>query len=261
MCAHYESVSDKARLKAHFGIDLPSELARRDVWPGYLSTFIRRHPHADVGDDAVPEREALLGSFGLIPHWATDTKIARHTYNARTETVAEKPSFRDAWRKAQHCIIPVETFFEPDWRSGKAIPTRIGNANGEPLGVAGLWSWWKDPKGETLHSFTMLTINADHHPLMNQFHKAADEKRMIVILPPERYDDWLRASSSESGDFLRAWPAEWLIATEPSVKNNPGPSRLASMLSPAEIDSLREEAKRNHERFKKLLAEKRSEMP
>ena len=44
MCAHFESVHDKARLKAHFGIDLPSELARRDVWPGYLSTFIRRHP-------------------------------------------------------------------------------------------------------------------------------------------------------------------------------------------------------------------------
>ncbi len=215
MCAHYESVHDKARLKQHFGVDFPSELARRDVWPGYLSTFIRRHPHADGGDDAVPEREALVGSFGLIPHWATDTKIARHTYNARTETVAEKPSFRDAWRKAQHCIIPVETFFEPDWRSGKAVPTRIGNSNGDPLGVAGLWSAWRDPKGQTLHSFTMLTINADHHPLMNQFHKPTDEKRMIVILPPERYRDWLEASAKDSGDYLRAWPAELMVAEAP----------------------------------------------
>lgn len=212
MCAHYESVLDKAGLKHHFGIEQPSELSRRDVWPGYLSTFIRHHPHADVGDDAVPEREALLGSFGLIPHWATDTKIARHTYNARTETVAEKPSFRDAWRKAQHSIIPVETFFEPDWRSGKAVPTRIGNASGDPLGVAGLWSAWRDPTGPTLHSFTMLTINADSHPLMNQFHKPTDEKRMIVILPPERYDDWLRASSSESEYFLKAWPAKLMTA-------------------------------------------------
>jgi putative SOS response-associated peptidase YedK len=215
MCAHYESVHDKARLKQHFGVEFPSELARRDVWPGYLSTFIRRHPHADGGDDTVPEREALVGSFGLIPHWATDTKIARHTYNARTETVAEKPSFRDAWRKAQHCIIPVETFFEPDWRSGKAIPTRIGNSNGDPLGVAGLWSTWRDPKGQTLHSFTMLTINADHHPLMNQFHKPTDEKRMIVILPPERYRDWLEASAKDSGDYLRAWPAELMVAEAP----------------------------------------------
>ena len=60
MCAHYESVHEKSHLKAHFGIDLPSKLARHDVWPGYLSTFIRRHPHADVGDDAVPEREVLM---------------------------------------------------------------------------------------------------------------------------------------------------------------------------------------------------------
>lgn len=215
MCANYESVRDKDRLKQHFGVDLPSELARHDVWPGYLSTFIRRHPHADVGDDAVPEREALLGSFGLIPHWATDTKIARHTYNARTETVADKPSFRDAWRKAQHCIIPVETFFEPDWRTGKAVPTRIGNANSDPLGVAGLWATWRDPMGETLHSFTMLTINADNHPLMNQFHKPTDEKRMIVILPPERYDEWLRATPKDSADFLQAWPAELMAAEVP----------------------------------------------
>lgn len=215
MCAHYESVHDKVRLKAHFGIDLPSELARRDVWPGYLSTFIRRRPNAEVGDGTVPEREALVGSFGLIPQWSQDTKIARHTYNARTETVAEKPSFRDAWRKAQHCIIPVETFFEPDWRSGKAVPTRIGNASGEPLGVAGLWSSWKDHKGEPLFSFTMLTINADSHQLMNQLHKPTDEKRIIVILPPERYDDWLQSSAKDSGEFLRAWPAEWMAAQAP----------------------------------------------
>ena len=87
------------------------------------------------------------------------------------------------------------------------MSTRIGNNNGEPLGVAGLWSWWKDPKGQTLHSFTMLTINADQHPLMNQFHKPTDEKRMIVILPPERYDDWLRSRAQDSMDFMSPWPA------------------------------------------------------
>jgi putative SOS response-associated peptidase YedK len=163
-----------------------------------------------VGDDAVPEREALAGTFGLLPHWATDTKIARNTYNARSETVAEKPSFREAWKRAHNCIIPAETFFEPDWRSVKAIPTRIANTSGEPLGIAGLWSAWKDPQGHTLHSFTMLTINADHHPLMNRFHKPADEKRMIVILPSERYDDWLQAPAVDSAAFLQAWPADAL---------------------------------------------------
>jgi putative SOS response-associated peptidase YedK len=177
-----------------------------------MSTFIRRHEHADVGDDAVPPREALVGSFGLIPHWSKDEKIARHTYNARTETVAEKPSLRDAWKRGQHCIIPVQSFFEPDWRSGKAVPTRITLANDEPMGVAGLWAKWRSPAGETVHSFTMLTINADAHPLMRNFHKPQDEKRMIVILPPERYDDWLQAGAGESVEFLKAWPAEQMAA-------------------------------------------------
>ncbi len=131
--------------------------------------------------------------------------------------MAEKPSFRDAWRRAQHCIIPVQSFFEPDWRSGKAVPTRIGLASGEPMGVAGLWSAWRNPAGQVVHSFTMLTINADHHPLMNQFHKPGDEKRMIVILPPARYDDWLQAGAGEIRYFLQPWPAQDLRATSAST--------------------------------------------
>lgn len=92
----------------------------------------------------MPEREALIGRFGLIPNWTTDTRTAHHTYKARTETVAKKSSFRDAWRKAEQCIIPVETFFEPDLHSGKTFSTRIGNASGDPLGVAGMWSGQKN---------------------------------------------------------------------------------------------------------------------
>jgi putative SOS response-associated peptidase YedK len=227
MCAHYESTHDRVKLRQQFGVDLPSELARRDVWPGYLSTFVRRHPQADVGDAAVPSREAQVGSFGLVPAWSRDTKIARHTYNARSETVAEKPSFRDAWRRAQHCIIPVDAFFEPDWRSGKAVPTRIRAADGQPLGVAGLWSWWKNPTtGEPLHSFTLLTINADPHPLMQQFHKPGEEKRMIVILPPDRYDDWLQAGPKQSGDFLQPYPADALVAERPGEASASGLSSL-----------------------------------
>ena len=213
MCAHYESVHNRPLLKHHFGVELPSELARQDVWPGYMSTFIRRHPNVEVCDDAVPLREALLGSFGLIPHWAKDTKVARHTYNARSETVAEKPSFRDAWRKAQHCIVPVQTFFEPDWRSGKAVPTAIRHIADEPLGVAGLWAQWRSPQGETVFSFSMLTINADAHPLMRQFHKPQDEKRMIVILRPESFDDWLNAKVPNRLNYLLPYPAEQLSAT------------------------------------------------
>jgi putative SOS response-associated peptidase YedK len=220
MCSHFESVRDKQILKHHFQLDSVPEGGKWDMWPGYLGPFVRRHEHADVGDDAVPEREATLGTFGLIPHWAIDTKVARQTYNARSETVATKPSFRDAWKKAQHCIIPADAIYEPDWRSGKAISTRISLADGQPMGIAGLWSWWKSPKGEVLHSFTMLTINADQHPLMNQFHKPNDEKRMVIILPVERYDDWLEATPLQSVSFLKLYPSDALQVDAPATKSS-----------------------------------------
>lgn len=206
MCAHYESVHQTQRLRQHFGVDSPGALARRDVWPGHLSTFI---VSAQAGTQASPgPRQARLGVFGLIPAWAQDPKIARHTYNARSETVAVKPSFRDAWRRAQHCIVPAEAIFEPDWRSGKAVARRIAHAGGPPMGLAGLWSLWRDSLGTDLYSFTLLTIHADAHPFMRQFHKPDEEKRMVVVLPPERYDDWLQARPEQAMGFLQACRAD-----------------------------------------------------
>ena len=215
MCSHYQAIKERERYLRHFGVEPPDGPGKLDLWPGYTGAFIRRHRHANVGDEAVPSCQALHGLFGLVPHWAEDTKITRYTYNARSETVAEKPSFRDAWRKGQHCIVPAEAFFEPDWSSGKAVATRIERSDGRPMGMAGLWSWWKSPKGELLHSYTLLTINAAEHGLMRQFHKPADEKRMVVVLPSEQYQDWLEAPPQRSMDFLRAFPAE-LLRAEPA---------------------------------------------
>ena len=189
-------------------------MGKYDVWPGYPATFIRKASKGNLHNGTSIQREVLTGLFGLVPHWSTDTLIGRKTYNARTETVASKPSFRDTWRYAQHCIIPADAFFEPDWRSGKAVPSRISTSNNEPLGIAGLWSEWKSPKG-AIFSFTMLTINADEHPLMCQFHKPVDEKRMVVILPPDRYDDWLNAPATRSMELMRQYPAERLQASAP----------------------------------------------
>jgi len=80
------------------------------------------------------------------------------------------------------------------------------------MGIAGLWAWWKSPHGIEQHSFTMITINADQHPLMKQFHKTDDEKRMAVILPEKVYDDWLFSDLTHRVDFLQAYPADALRA-------------------------------------------------
>lgn len=218
MCSHYQALKEREKFLKHFGVEPPGELGKLDMWPGYLGPFIRKHPHADVGDEAVPGAQALIGLFGLVPHWATDTKITRSTYNCRSETAAVKPSFRDAYKRQQRCIIPADAFYEPDWRTGKAIATRIEHVSGDPLGIAGLWSSWKDPKDGWWHSFSMLTINADAHPLMNQFHKPTDEKRMVAILAPQRYQDWLEAQSDING-FMVPFDAEQLRAVVPNPSN------------------------------------------
>lgn len=216
MCSHFDPTIDPMRLGGNFGVyPVPLGL-RSSLWPGYHGPFVRKHEFADVGDEAVPDRELLVGSFGLIPHWAKDASFAKRTHNARSETAHEKPSFRDAWKQGRHCIIPADAIYEPDWRSGKSVPARISRADGLPMGIAGLWGSWKAPSGETVHSFTMLTINADDHPLMQNYHKPDDEKRMVVILHDQDYGAWLDAPASESGAFLRQYPSDLLVASSPS---------------------------------------------
>ncbi len=211
MCAHYEAVTKPERLQEVFKVAMPAG-AVADVWPAYAGVFIRRPKEAQASSEVAPWREAMVGSFGLIPHWAKDQSIAKRTYNARSETVATKPSYRDAWRLGRRCIIPAEAIYEPDWRSGRAVPTRIARSDGRPMGVAGIWTGWKAPDGEIVRSMSMLTVNADDHALMRHFHRPNDEKRMVVILDEADYEDWLSPDSSSAHGLIRQFDAERLIA-------------------------------------------------
>ncbi len=203
MCARYEPVLDGERFRQAFHAQLPLLAQDPDVRPGGTSAFVRLR---------AGQREALGGTFGLMPHWAKPD-LFRYTYNARSETVATKPSFRSAWRHAQHCIVPVEAIWEPDWRSGHHIAARITRADGKPMGIAGLWEERTiEASGEISFSFTLLTINADEHALMKLMHRPEKEKRMVVILPEDRYDAWLQAPAGSSEEFLLQYPAERMIA-------------------------------------------------
>lgn len=167
-----------------------------EAYPGYLGPIVIKSQQSS--------RVACgLARFGLIPAWAKDDKIGRHTYNARSETVAEKPSFRTAWRKRQFCLVLADNFYEPNYETGKAVRWGIQTADSNPFGIAGIWDKWTDPAtGEVVVSFSMLTVNADDHPMMNQFHKAGDEKRTPVIIPKENYADWLAADISTATQML-----------------------------------------------------------
>ena len=210
MCSHYEPPRPDLLIQM-FGQG-PDQAVQDDFWPGYTGPFVRLAQHTDPYDEAAPTIELLAGVFGLLPFWTKDSRLANRTHNARAETVATKPSYRSAWRRAQHCLIPAQAFYEPDWRSGKAVPTRISRADGQPMCIAGLWERWINPTGDVVHSYTMLTINADDHTLMQQFHRPGKEKRMVVILPNTLFQDWLAAPAYESMEFMRPYPADRLLA-------------------------------------------------
>lgn len=217
MCSHYEAPNSSALVEA-FGVE-PFEQFKLDLWPGYCGPFLRATDEEE-SDGPTSDFSVELGSFGLIPGWSKDDKAARRTYNARSETVANKPSFRNAWRRGQHCIIPAAAIYEPDWRSGKAVATRIERADGELLCIAGLWDRWTNKKGERVLSYTMLTLNADDHAFMKNFHRPDHEKRMLVILPKGSYKDWLSAPPEESLPFLQQYPADRLRVSERNNPNN-----------------------------------------
>lgn len=216
MCSHYQALKKRDQLEKYFrarGIPLPEKW---DMWPRYLGVFVRRPPEHDSGDEAVPEREALAGRWGMIAPGTPREKLPAaeklSTFNARGESADKLWTYRNAWAKAQRCIIPAEAVFEPDWRSGKAVPTRVSRADGAPMGIAGLWDRYRDADGAWQVSYTMLTINAADDPIFGVLHKPDDEKRSVVILPDGAYGDWLTAPPADTRDFLRLYPASSLVA-------------------------------------------------
>jgi putative SOS response-associated peptidase YedK len=207
MCSNYIPASEIS-LRDHFGVEPPQAAFKLEAYPGYLAPIIRL-PHDEPNADRF---ECVPACYGMVPHWA-DMKLARQTYNARTETVFSKPSFRTAWKKRQFCLIPADAFYEPCYETGKAVRWKIALAADRPFAMAGIWDWRPDgPDGKPLISFSMLTINADGHEVMQHFHKAEDEKRMVVILEPQQYQEWLHTPVDKAESFFKRYPAEQLVA-------------------------------------------------
>ena len=194
------------------------------MWPRKPGLMVRAAsaaaaPVADDAATAAPTavtRELVPAQWGLVPDWvksASDGKLrAPKLVNARSETVTTSANFRDAWLKGQRCIVPMAAFFEDDWRSGKAVPTRVFRVDGQPMGVAGLWARWAAPTGEELISYTLLTVNANSHALIHRYQHPGSEKRMLAVLNEGAYDAWLSVRVEKAKEFMRQYPANWLAA-------------------------------------------------
>ena len=236
MSTQYEGLKSPDLYAEAFGIAPPEALLGKEVWPRKPGFFIRKaFVAAEQGlapaPETAPESEAgaapvsastspmvmelAQGQFGLVPTWvksASDAKL-RSTKLAvtRYETMSTATATRETWLKGQRCIIPMQAFLEEDWRSRKAVPTRIARVDGKPMGVAGLWERWTQGD-EDIVSYTLLTVNANSHALMNRYGQNGNEKRMPAILNEGAYGAWLSAPIDKAREFMRAYPANLLLA-------------------------------------------------
>ena len=211
MCTNFTPTQRPQWVQQELGVALPVGHPA-ESYPSFLAPIVvKSHQSGRVA--------CGLARFGLIPPWAKDRTIARHTYNARSETVADKPSFRHAWRQRQYGLVLVDHFYEPSYESGKAVRWKIELASRDPFGIACLWERWTDPaSGELVVSFAMLTVNADEHPVMKQFHKPQDEKRTPVIIAPQRHDAWLSADVPQAAALMNWQHMPELVASPaPSI--------------------------------------------
>lgn len=192
-----------------------------EVWQDYAAPIVVAA--ADGG------RRCVVASYGMVPQHRLPPGTRYSTMNARSETAATLPSFRDAWARSRFCLVPMERWFEPNYESGQHERWSIGRADALPLAVAGLWRAWEEPDGRRVCSFTQLTVNADAHPLLSRFHRPGDEKRALVPLPPERWDAWLRCRDPRAARALLALPDAALLSARPEPL--PGPERSATTQS------------------------------
>jgi len=216
MCVNYVTVQ-RDSLARFAALDdrvpfAPRGTWEHEVWQDYAAPLIVAAGPARPGAG----RRCLVGSYGMVPqHRLAPGSRAYSTMNARIETVAELPSYRDAWARGQFCLLPMERWFEPNYENGRHQRWSIGRADGLPLAVAGLWRAWEEPGGRRVCSFTQLTVNADAHPLLSRFHRPGDEKRALVPLDPAHWDAWLHCRDPAAARRMLVLPEPGLLAAGP----------------------------------------------
>lgn len=150
MCTRYISPDARA-IESYWHIGARTPNWTHQLFPRSHGPFLRR------ADSTDPAAELVVGQWGLIPHFAKSAKLPYATVNARSEELSQKASYKGPWARGQRCIIPAESFDEPNWESGKNVWWRFSRADGRHWGVAGLWNTWTDHStGEIIESYTML---------------------------------------------------------------------------------------------------------
>jgi putative SOS response-associated peptidase YedK len=186
MCGRFAFYSPHEAVIRLFGVAAAPEIEPRwNIAPTQFIATVR---------EATGPREVAMLYWGLVPSWAKEKSIGARMINARSETLGEKPSFRNAFRR-RRCLILADGYYE--WQRSATVkqPYFIAFEDGQPFGMAGLWERWRDPAtGEPLESCCIVTTSPA--PTVAHVHD-----RMPVIVPPDAYAEWLD-SNNEATDRL-----------------------------------------------------------
>jgi putative SOS response-associated peptidase YedK len=197
MCGRFLLIAPGRDLAERFGLtEEPDLKPRYNIAPTQSVATLRTKPESGT-------RRLEMLTWGLVPFWAKDPSIGSRMINARSETAAQKPSFRAAFKR-RRCIIPADGFYEWTGAKGKKQPYLIRTVDERPFALAGLWEHWADANGNVIESCTILTTDANE--ALRRLHD-----RMPVILPPEDYQTWLDPALEDPKviqTMLRQYPSE-----------------------------------------------------
>ena len=226
MCGRFTQRADSKKLAKAFEVaEVPPVEARYNIVPtqDVLAVLER--------EDG---REATFYKWGLVPSWAKDASMGARLINARSETVAEKPAFRQAFRQ-RRCIIPADGFYEWQRTGGRKQPFFFRMRDERPFGFAGLWERWEGESGEVINSCAILTTEANE--VLRPVHD-----RMPVILHPDDYGPWLGAEERELGLvkemlMLRPYSSEEMTGYPVGVSVNSPRNQGAGLIERAAVNS------------------------
>ena len=222
MCGRYTLTADAESIQLAFNLD--------DV-EGWTDPRFNIAPSQEVAVITGRDPRALsFMKWGLVPSWAKDPKIGNRMINARSETAAEKPSFRTAFKR-RRCLIPADGYYEWAKRDKKKVPMYIQHSERDLFAFAGLWESWKRPDGTWLNSCAILTTEANE--TIRPVHH-----RMTVIIEPEDYELWLAPRDLTADEWLPLMlgPAPeqlefYEVSTQVNSPTNDNPTLLLPMES------------------------------
>lgn len=218
MCGRYavfKSIDEIRRLFRAVN-PAPEVTATWNMAPTRLAPVVRLHPQSG-------ERHLDLLRWGLVPNWARDPRATRQPINARSETAAGSPMFRDALAR-RRCLVPIDAFYEWQATGGAKVPHAVARADGAPMALAGLWEGWRGADGEVLRTFTVLTTAASE--VLRALHE-----RMPVVVEPADWGLWLGEEEGDFGALMRPSAASfriWRVSTRVNNVRNDGAESAGS---------------------------------